>query len=202
MQKFLKSVSNLLLIFSPFLWLARILVLLILAVPGGPVILILAKARLARSWRSRYFERDVMQFPSLFWLWNNAEDGVDGLRGGDPAQQWWADKTAGWSPQKRIFVWSALRNPVDSLRWVPVINPKLEPSRVRFVGMDHEPGDGESGWYFAWLSGTAYSCIRVERYGFRFWLGNKIHPEDVRGLQPGDYRAIRCDFACQFKRVT
>jgi hypothetical protein len=143
-----------------------------------------------------------MQFPSLFWLWNNAEDGVDGLRGGDPAQQWWAEKTAGWNPIRRIFVWSALRNPVDSLRWVPLLNPKLNPARVRFVGMDHEPDNGETGYYFAWLAGTPYSCIRVERWGFRFWLGTKIHPEDRNGLQPGDVRAIRCDFAAQLKRVS
>lgn len=184
------------------LWLLRVALLLVLAAIGIPVIGALAWQGWYWPTPSKRFNRTILQFPRVAGLWNNDEDGVDGLRGGDPAQNWWADKTAGWSPQRRIFVWSALRNPVDSLRWVPLINPKLDPSRVRFIGMDHEPGDGESGWYFAWLAGTPYSCIRVEYFAFRFWLGAKIHPEDVRGLQPGDYRAIRCDFACQFKRVT
>lgn len=189
----------LIIIVSPFLWLARLAVLLLFAIVGVPIVGVLALAKVARSRRSRYFGRDVMQFPSLFWLWNNAEDGVDGLRGGDPAQQWWADKTAGWSPQKRIFVWAAFRNPVDSLRWVPILNPQLVVRDVRFVGMDHEPAKGENGWYFAWMG--IYSCIRVERRGWRFWLGTKLKPDDAEGLRPGDARAIRCDFACQLKRV-
>jgi hypothetical protein len=152
---------------------------------------------------SRYFSgRLLPQFRSQWMrLYRNEEDGIDGLRGGDAAQRWWAAKTSGWSDYRRIFVWSALRNPVDSLRWVPLINPTIDPALVRFVGMDREPRDGEGGWYFAWLAGTPYSCIRYETKHFRFWLGWKLHPEDRNGLQPGDYRAIRCDFACQLKRV-
>lgn len=182
-------------------WLVRLAVMLVLAILGLPVIYVLAWQAWCWPTKSRRFDRVVLQFPLIAWLWNNSEDGVDGLRGGDPAQQWWADKTAVWSPQKRIFIWSAFRNPVDSLRWVPLLNPKLEPSRVRFVGMDHEPAKGENGWYFAWLAGTPYSCIRAERWGWRFWLGWKLKPEDRNGLQSGDVRAIRCDFAAQLKRV-
>lgn len=184
------------------LWLARVLVLFLpLWLLGLPIVAACAWQAWCWPTKAKRFDRTVLTFPRIFSLYSNDEDGVDGLRGGDPAQQWWADKTAGWSPQKRIFIWSAMRNPVDSLRWIPLINPKLDPSRVRFVGMDHEPNDGESGWYFAWLAGTAYSCIRVERWGFRFWLGTKLHPEDAKGLQSGDVRAIRCDFAIQLKRV-
>lgn len=184
------------------LWLARVLILFLpLWILGLPIVAACAWQAWCWPTRANRFDRTVLKFPRIFWLWGNDEDGVDGLRGGDPAQQWWANKTAGWSPQKRIFTWSAMRNPVDSLRWIPVLNPKLEPARVRFIGMDHEPNEGESGWYYAWLAGTAYSCIRVERFGFRFWLGQKLHPEDVHGLQPGDVRAIRCDFAIQLKRV-
>jgi hypothetical protein len=180
-------------------WLMRLAVMLVLAILGFPVIYVLAWQAWCWPTKSRRFDRVVLQFPLIAWLWNNAEDGVDGLRGGDPAQQWWADKTAGWSPQKRIFIWSAIRNPVDSLRWLPLLNPKLEPARVRFVGMDHEPAKGENGWYFAWIG--IYSSIRVERRGWRFWLGWKIKPEDRNGFQPDDVRAIRCDFACQLKKV-
>lgn len=185
----------------PF-WLVRVVLLLVLATLGIPIVWILSRQGMCWPTRSKHFDyRIVLQFAPFFWLWTNDEDGVDGLRGGDPAQQWWADKTTGWSPQKRIFVWSAFRNPVDSLRWVPLLNPKLDTTRVRFIGMDHEPAKGETGWYFAWLAGTPYSCIRVERRGFRFWLGTKLKPEDRSALQPGDVRTIRCDFACQLKRV-
>jgi hypothetical protein len=191
------------LVLSPFLWLARVLLLLLLAVPGVLVILVLAVFRVYRVRRSAQFGRDVMQFPGWAWLWNNQEDGVDGLRGGDPAQKWWADRTAGWSPARRIFTWAALRNPVDSLRFVPVINPRIDPAQARFVGMDHEPAKGESGWYFAWQG--VYSCFRWEFFFdghfYRVWLGWKLKPEDRNGLHAGDVRTIRCDFAAQLKRV-
>ena len=182
-------------------WLVRLAILLVFAFIGIPVVGLLAWQGWCWPTLSKRFNRTVLQFPLIAWPFCNFEDGVDGLRGGDPAQQWWADKTAGWSPIRRIFIWSALRNPVDSLRWLPVLNPKLEPSRVRFIGMDHEPEKGEDGWYYAWLAGTPYSCIRVERWGWRFWFGTKLKPNDVSGLQPGDVRAIRCDFACQLKKV-
>ena len=186
----------------PF-WFLRLAVLLLFAILGLPLILWQIGNLETRT--SRHFpNRMLLQFHAKWMgLYCNDEDGVDGLRGVDPAQQWWADKTAGWSPQKRIFIWSAIRNPVDSLRWLPLINPKIDPTRVRYVGMDREPQDGESGWYFAWQG--LYSCIRWEfelrgRF-YRFWLGNKLKPEDRLGLHEGDVRAIRCDFAAQFKRV-
>jgi hypothetical protein len=186
-------------VLSPFLWLTRLAVFLVFAIPGVPLVAILAWGRVYRLRFSSRFGRDVLRFPSLFWLWDNSEDGVDGLRGGDAAQQWWADKTANYSAQKRIFVWSALRNPVDSLRFVPLLNPRIRPESVRFVGMDHEPAKGEDGWYFAWQG--VYSCIRYERFGWRLWLGWKLKPSDRLGLAANDPRAIRCDFACQLKRV-
>jgi len=184
------------------IWLLRLAVLLFFAIVGLLVVGVLAWQGWCWPTYSARFNRTLLQFPLIAWPWCNYEDGVDGLRGGDPAQQWWAEKTAGWGARRRIFIWSALRNPVDSLRWVPVLNPKLDPARVRFIGMDHEPAKGENGWYYAWLAGTPYSCIRYERFGFRFFLGWKLHPEDAKGFQPGDVRAIRCDFACQLKRVS
>lgn len=182
-------------------WLLRLAVFLPLAIIGVPLLYLLAQVGHVETRRSKRFDRYLLQWRPPFGLYCNDEDGIDGLRGNDPAQQWWADKTASWSPQKRIWVWSALRNPVDSLRWVRLLNPRIDPTHVRFVGMDHEPAKGENGWYLAWLSGTPYSCIRVERQGWRFWLGWKLKPEDRNGLQSSDVRTIRCDFACQAKRV-
>lgn len=181
-------------------WIVRLAIFLPLAIMGIPLVYWQTSRGKHSPRPSKRFSHTLLLWSTWFmWPWQNEEDGVDGLRGGDPAQQWWADKTAGWSPQKRIFVWSALRNPVDSLRWVPVLNPQLIPREVHFIGMDHEPEKGEGGWYFAWMG--PYSCIRYETKHFRFWFGWKIRPEDRCGLQPGDVRAIRCDFAMQAKRV-
>ena len=182
-------------------WLVRLAILVVLAVVGLILIPLLICCGLTKSRTSRYFDRTVLQFPGWAWLWSNSEDGVDGLRGGDPAQAWWAERTQGWLDAKRIFVWAALRNPADNLRFVPALNPKLEPARVRFLGMDHEPAKGEGGWYYAWLAGTPYSCIRYETKRFRTWLGWKLKPTDPVGIEPHDTRLIRCDFACQVKRI-
>ncbi len=182
-------------------WLLRLALFLPLAVVGIPLVYGLARAGWCEARHSPRFNRAVLQWrtPWLFWLWNNAEDGIDGLRGGDPAQSWWAEKTTDYSDQRRIYVWSALRNPVDSLRFVPLLNPKIDPAKVRFIGMDHEPRKGEGGWYYAWMG--AYSCIRYETTKYRLWVGWKLKPEDAKGLESGDPRAQRCDFACQLKRV-
>jgi hypothetical protein len=184
-------------------WLLRIGIFLPLAIVGIPLVYLLSRLHWCEPRYSKKFDRTVLQWRTrwLFGLYNNLEDGVDGLRGSDPAQLWWHEKTAAYSPQQRIFVWAAFRNPVDNLRFVPVLNPKLVPSKVRSIGMYHEPAKGEGGWYYAWLAGSPYSCIRYETKTRRFWLGWKIRPEDRNGLKPGDARAIRCDFAIQFKRI-
>lgn len=186
----------------PF-WLLRIAIFLPLAIVGVPLVYVLSRLHWCEQRPSPKFDRTVLQWrtPWLFSLWSNAEDGVDGLRGDDPNQSWWQEKTAAFSPQKRIFIWAAIRNPVDGLRWVRALNPILRPELVRSIGMDHEPAEGEGGWYYAWLAGTPYSCIRYETKHFRFWLGTKVKPEDAKGLQPNDGRALGCDFSMQFKRV-
>lgn len=181
------------------LWLLRAAALVILAIPGVPLIAVLAWRGVYRKRPSAYFDRDVMQFPRWAWLFSNDEDGVDGLRGGDPAQHWWSERTAGWSDARRIFVWSAFRNPVNNLRYIPLLNPKFEPARIRFVGLDHEMRDGEGGWFFVWQG--LYSGVRFETKTWRFWIGYKFRPEDRFGVDPADTRLPLCDFACQLKRV-
>src|SRR5690348_12306007 len=117
-------------------WALRLVVVFLpLAVIGFPLVYVLAHAGWYESRYSPRFNRTVLQWrtPWLFWLWNNLEDGIDGLRGGDPAQYRWAKETAGYSTQKRIWIWAARRNPVDNLRFVPVLNPKIDPKRVRFI---------------------------------------------------------------------
>lgn len=187
-------------ILSPFLWLVRIAVFLLFAIPGLGIVALLAWRGVYALRKSSRFDRTLVQFQWWAWPWNNAEDGVDGLRGGAVEQQWWADKTSGMSSARRIWMWAAVRNPVDSLRFVPVINPKIDSARVRFVGMDHEPAKGEGGWYFAWQG--LYSCIRYETKSWRLWLGWKLKPQDAAGVRPDDPRSIRCDFAMQLKRIS
>lgn len=181
-------------------WLVRIiLIFLPLAILGFIVIPLAICAGSYRMRLSHYFTREVLQFPWWASLWSNAEDGVDGLRGGDPAQTWWAEKTKGWPTAKRIFIWSALRNPVNNLRYVPLLTPKFRPSRIYSIGLDHEMQDGEGGWYFAWQG--IYSCLRYETAHFRFWIGWCFKPEDSKGIEATDTRLPRADFKLQLKRI-
>jgi hypothetical protein len=187
-------------IVSPVLWLARIAVFLVFAIPGVLIVAALAWSGVYALRPSRHFAgRSVTQFPWWAWLWSNDEDGVDGLRASAAAQIWWYQKTRDWSQAKRIFVWSALRNPVNHLRYVPVMTPKFHSGRIRFIGLDHEMQDGEGGWFFIWQG--LYSAFRYETRHFRFWIGWCFKPQDVRGISPEDTRLPRADFKLQLKRV-
>lgn len=150
---------------------------------------------------SRYFpNRRLLQFRARWmWLWGNEEDGVDGLRGGDSAQARWADETEDCSPRGRIFLWSAWRNPVNNIRYVPVLNPHFNSCQIRYIGTDHEPVAGERGWFYIWQG--LYSAFRLETGRRRVWVGWKFRPEDVNGVDPMDTRLPRADFALQWKRT-
>lgn len=150
---------------------------------------------------SQYFPgRKLPQFKSRWmWLYGNEEDGVDGLRGGDPAQSKWATESAGWSVRKRIWRWSALRNPLNNLRYVPLMTPKFHPDRIHFVGLDHEMQDGEGGWFFIWQG--LYSAFRFETKTHRLWIGWCFKPQDTRGIPDNDTRLPRADFKAQLKHI-
>lgn len=186
-------------LFSLPVWLLRIAIFLPLALLGFIVIPLLVCMGSYRV-RTSGSGRALLQFPWWAFLWSNEEDGIDGLRGGDAAQAWWMNKTGDWPDAKRIFAWSAFRNPVNNLRYVPVLSPKFRPARIYSIGLDHEMQDGEGGWYFVWQG--IYSGFRYETKSRRCWIGWKFKPEDATGIDPHDTRLPRCDFALQFKRLT
>lgn len=49
-------------------------------------------------------------FPRAAWLWSNDEDGVD--------PSWYTVANPTWGTARRIFTWTALRNPVNNFRYV------------------------------------------------------------------------------------
>ena len=140
----------------------------------------------------KYAGRTITAFRSpLLWLFGNEEDGLA------PAWYVWANK--GRDTFWVRFKWLALRNPVGNLRFVPWINPKIVPSRIRFVGADREPPRGTAGWFYVWQG--AYSGVRLQSRNWRIWIGWKLKPDDRNGIDPRDMRAPRCGFAFQLKRV-
>lgn len=137
-------------------------------------------SRIVDAWRGGW----------LTWIWGNEEDGVAGA-------DWYIREKAlaGWAVWRIAYVWSAWRNSANNLRFVPFINPVIEPKRVRFVGGTH--------WSFTWqglYAGlTLYPVIRGRV--FRFWIGWKLKPGDTIGVPDDDVRKVRCGFALQFKAL-
>lgn len=174
-------------------WALMVVVRLPLIVLGYPLI----------AWQSGntvFDERKMAQFKARWmWLYGNREDGIDGLRSGDSAQGWWAEQTRGMSPRERIFAWSAMRNKVNNLRYVPVISPKFDVELIDYVGTGNEPPNGESGWAYVWQG--IYSGYYRKTPRVWFWIGWKFKPSDVDGISPNDTRLPRCDFAFQLQRV-
>lgn len=146
----------------------------------------------------------------LTWLWGNEEDGVTG-------PGWWRERTLGgyslgppWYVRAlSAYRWSALRNPSNNLRFVPLINPVIRPEAIRARVWSRTPR--WPAWRLPRVYETiltwqgVYSGIRCHiafrGAQYRFWLGWKLKPEDAQGIPPGDMRAPRCGWATQFKRI-
>ena len=122
----------------------------------------------------------VMAFRSHFldaWL-GNWEDGL--------CPDWWAVR--GGKP----FTWF-LRNPVTNMRFWPAVSTRPHPTKIRWIGTDHQPKDGEPGFYICWQG--LYSGIRWQGAKGGIWFGWKVIPSDRFGVT--DYRAWGIGIACK-----
>lgn len=141
--------------------------------------------------------------PMLQWRWRwmyiygNEEDGVDGSRGymRDPTGYWtwlqerWLSKTSKWSMWRRVFVWSALRNPMGNLRFVKGFSLMINPKKVRGATYFYSWGDvylARQGLY------SGMKVLTMSEKQFR--IGWNILPWDRAGIPDGDYRAKGCGF--------
>ena len=60
--------------------------------------------------------KDTNKLAKIFWIWDNEEDGIYG------APFWWERKYGGVKDLKTAYTWSALRNPVNNMRFVFGVN--------------------------------------------------------------------------------
>lgn len=172
-------------------------------------LVLLALLSLCHAWKSRPSKvaqfRTAPKWPNgkvtawrfgwLTWLWGNEEDGVTG-------PPWWELRTTdgikasylalAWS----AYRWSALRNPSNNLRFIPGINPVIEPARIDYRTGLH--------YWFVWQGPYAgwWYWFRFKDQTFRVIVGWKLKPEDAKGVDPNDMRATRCGFGLQCKRVS
>ena len=69
------------------------------------------------AWRGNW---DKSEYPKWHWgrkwawLWDNAEDGI--------APRWYQDAHLNWHIDHCAFVWTAIRNPCNNLRFVPGVS--------------------------------------------------------------------------------
>lgn len=136
------------------------------------------------------------------WLWSNEEDGVTGHPG-------FQEKYVKW-PRWGAFVWSALRNPSNNLRFVKGLSLKIEPRLVQYVGNDldppkrlplnEQPPKGNVRWSFTWqgpYAGWVYRKQLTADRHFQIRLGWKLLPKDMYGVSDDDYRELKCGFGTQ-----
>ena len=74
---------------------------------------------------------------------------------------WYRVANPTWSPFKRQLIWAAWRNSVNNVRCIKWLHPAPVAERIRFVR-----------WGDSWL------C----------WQGVLYYPEDVKGVDPTDWR--------------
>ncbi|MGL4790428.1 MAG: DUF7338 family protein [Anaerotignaceae bacterium] len=151
--------------------------------------------------------REILNWKyKLFWLWSNQEDGI--LAG---------EELLKYPNAIRIIYWSAIRNPANNLRFIQLLSVKIEPKKINFIlsklkTFNDNYGDKfihnyDSDLYrFTTLTWQGiYSNLRIQFKMFnkiwRFWIGWKIYPHDILGIDPNDYRAKSAGFATQFKRI-
>ena len=186
------------LILWPIMW-ALSAVLWVIGLPVCAWLAYTRNWRLTRSYRNP--DRFIAVWrPRWAWVWSNNEDGVTGHPG-------WQDRYAS-SDRLGTFIWSALRNPSNNLRFVPFLSLVIDPSRIGYVGNDDDPPKrleeyppvGDVKWSFVWqlpYAGFVYRRQLTATRHFQVRLGWKLLPKDRNGVADDDYRKLRCGFGTQ-----
>lgn len=152
------------------LWLTYILLGLVLTFIGLPLIW-WQSSKTENRYSTNFSNRVLLQFKARWmWLWCNDEDGIDGLRGNDPAQNWWDDKTRGMSVRGRIFKWAAIRNPCANVRFVPILNPKGYASLLDVHTTGFSVGNMRIAYYWHGI----YSGMRLRYNNYQLDIGWKL----------------------------
>jgi hypothetical protein len=108
-QKNLKK--TLAILASLVIWPAYMALDLALAIIGVPIVAMLAYTKTWTIAPGGFVGRKIAYWPKWAWLWGNDEDGVIG------SYEFQTDHY-NWSDSRKAFVWSALRNSVNNLRYV------------------------------------------------------------------------------------
>jgi hypothetical protein len=140
--------------------------------------------------------------PRWAWLWGNEQDGVSG-------PMWFRELHRGRCYGRVAFLWSALRNPTNNLRFVPFINPVIVPGLVGAIGNSEDPNLERKRdlalnvwrrrmyWCFTWqgiFAGFWWIWTPTPSHHVEVRIGWKLIKRDRHGVPADDYRAPRCGF--------
>jgi hypothetical protein len=179
--------SSKILLSIPFWLIVEICIFLPLYAIGALVVPVLA-ARKAWTLRPSKYYRDrsvyVWKGGPLTWIWGNEEDGVTGA-------DWYRNEHSDWTLPRAARNWF-FRNPVNNLRFAPLLTAKLNASKIGYKGTVMT-ANGEEGWFLCWqgIYANYYYARRIGKKLFYFRIGWKMEPEDAAGIPEDDYRAGR-----------
>ena len=129
-----------------------------------------------------YYTRDKKtdKLAKFFWLWDNEEDGIYGA-------DFWIKKYNGVRDFKTAYMWSAVRNPVNNMRFIFGINRDTWKKNYKYYGDKEIPHPriarekGGTVWHlsyvkvnkFLWLPSFWYIKATGPDTHFRIRLGWK-----------------------------
>jgi len=119
---------------------------------------------LRRSVTSPIYIKIILQGPRWCWIWNNDEDGLYPPPGHRFLLEQQAKKRPKWWT---AFWWTTMRNSVDNLKYVPLINPP-QPLPGRLC----EWNSGRPILLLFWWKG--YSCLYFTAFGVPFRIGYRL----------------------------
>lgn len=187
--------------FSVITWILYTILYVILIGLGHliiPILLLIRAYGPHFSWRySQIYQGFKPKW--LFYLWSNEGDGLF------PPE--YEARYPDWSFFFRAWMWSAVRNPVNNLRFIPFLNCKIDPAKVKWIGslgqnaQLYEPNEKRTYWFFCWCGW--YSNLRrlyLHRGRLKeFWIGWRIWPNDIHGVT--EYRKHSAGFTLQWRYV-
>jgi hypothetical protein len=169
-------------------WTALLLLRLVLIIVGLPIVAVALPFR--RNTTSVSDQRPIVVLPSWAWLWSNDYDGVLGDKRG-----WWdanAPFGLGANHLFSMWVWTAVRNPVNNLRLIPGVSCPVNECHISHAGqrtVEDKPGQG--GWQFvtaARRSSRWYGFYAVYQWSdtraFVVRIGYKIKPGHMLTVEP------------------
>lgn len=207
-------------LYSPYAWNAYILPIELPLILLGWILIPIAAALKAYKVDPTTLNE---QYPMYHWtwpimkLWDNEDNGIV-----DPGYSSYT------SMFMRIIYWTALRNPVDNLKIVPIICCKINSADVRFVGSFGNCTNEEEWvklysprftvneaqeqiekydtkvpqWWFCWngFYTNFYWAFNVNGHLWLFWIGWKIKPTAIYGVQ--SYLLPRAPSGIQLNKET